>query len=195
MFSSSIALISTQDKNWFSHMRALMRQAGFKETRPFPKSPAILTQFRHGPLPFVFIDSGIAPADIKRSFAAVRAHADVNIRFLPIVVLTESRDANSILRFIELGCDDIVTMPLTAASLIERLKRQVGSPRDYFQTDTYFGPDRRQHDFSHSKTHEDRGKGDHFFRHFSIQRHLQHGISIIDTAVHYPNSEQVILPV
>ena len=193
MYSSSIAFLLTNDKSWSAHMHDLLLQAGFKESRMFPRNPAALTKHRNGPLPFVFIHSSVGPAYAQRAFTFIRAHTDASVRFLPIVVLTETRDAATILKFIELGCDDIITMPLTAAALMERLKRQVGHPLDYFQTDTYFGPDRRQHEATRDSTNEARGKGDHFFRHFSIQRHLQHGVTIIDTDVHYPAESTWVL--
>ncbi len=195
MFSNSIALVSTNDRDWFSRMRVLMRQAGLKETRPFPKSRESLTQFRNGPLPFVFVDASLSADEVREVFAAVRTHAELPVRFLPIIVLSRSREAQIILHHIELGCDDIVTMPLTAAALLERLKRQVAGVRDYFQTESYFGPDRRRHELGRTGTREDRGSGDHPFRHFTIERSAQHGISVIGSQMHRPSTEQIVLPV
>ena len=35
------------------------------------------------------------------------------------------------------------TSLILAANLIDRLKHQIGRPKDYYQTSNYFGPDRR----------------------------------------------------
>lgn len=187
MFGNSVALVLTHDKNWFAHLHALVLQAGFKESRVFPDTGSSLSQFRRGPLPFIFIHAGISPQEVQRAFLNVRAHSDVAVRFLPIIVVTENGSAQSILRFIQMGCDDIVTLPLTAGGLIARLKHQLNRTKDYFQTDSYFGPDRRQHALTRNATHSGRGHGEHFYRHFSIQRHVQRGVSIVSTDVHFPS--------
>jgi len=195
MFSDSIALVSTDNKTWFAHIRSLMQQAGFRHTRRFPKDPGTLGRFGSGPLPFVFVDAATPADKVRRDFATVRAHAELQVRFLPIIVLSETRAAQTIMFYLELGCDDIITMPLTAAALLGRLRRQVGHVRHYFETESYFGPDRRQNEFTRPRSNDTRGRGDHYFSHFTIERSLQRGISIIDTEVHHPETERVILPV
>ena len=195
MFSDSIALVSTDNKAWFAHIRTLMHQAGFKHTRRFPKDPGMLSRFGSGPLPFVFVDAAMPADKVRQDFAKVRAHAELQVRFLPIIVLSETRVAQTIMYYLGLGCDDIVTMPLTAAALLDRLKHQVGHVRHYFETESYFGPDRRQSEFLRPPSYEARGKGDHYFSHFTIERSLLRGISIIDTEVHDPDTERVMLPV
>ncbi len=195
MFFDSIALVSTDNKTWFTHIRALMHQTGFKHTRRFPKDPGALSRFGSGPLPFVFIDAATSADKVRHDFAMVRTHAELQVRFLPIIVLSETRAAQTILSYLDLGCDDIVTMPLTGAALLERLKRQVGHVRHYFQTETYFGPDRRQNERGRPGSTDARGRGNHYFSHFTIERSPRRGISIIDTEVHHPAIEQVLLPV
>lgn len=173
-------------------MYNLMRQAGFKDTRQFPNNGSMLSEFRHGPLPFIFVHSTLPIALAQTSFLAVRTHPDVSLRFLPIIVIAEKCDTRKLLQFIQLGCDDIITMPLTAANILTRLKHQVGVGKDYYQTETYFGPDRRQHKITVNRTHSGRGKGDHFFRHFLIQRHVTRGITILNTEVHFPADRQQV---
>lgn len=192
MFGNSTAIVHTQDKNWFVHMYNLMRQAGFKDTRHFPNNGTMLSEYRRGPLPFIFIHSSLPLERAQNTFMTVRTHPDVSLRFLPIIVISEGCDTQKLLRFIQLGSDDIITMPVTAASILARIKHQIDMPKDYYQTETYFGPDRRQHKITKHKTHSGRGKDDHFFRHFLIQRHAARGITILSTEVHFPaNQPQV----
>jgi DNA-binding response OmpR family regulator len=189
MFGNSTAIVHTQDKNLFVHMYNLMRQAGFKDTRRFPNNGTMLSEFRRGPLPFIFLHSALPLERALSSFTAVRTHPDVTLRFLPMIVIAESCDTQKLIQFIQLGCDDIITMPITAASILARIKHQIDAPKDYFQTESYFGPDRRQHAIIKNKSHSGRGKGDHYFRHFLIQRHAVRGTSILSSEVHFPANQ------
>lgn len=186
MFAHSTALLLTNDKNWYARMHTLVMQTGFKEARAFPENPAALAEFHRGPLPFIFVCSNLRPDDLRCAFLAVRSHADLSIRFMPIIMLTEQNDMPTIMKFINLGCDDVITMPRTALQMVDRLKQQVGRPRDYFQTDSYFGPDRRRFGTATTATDSTRGGGRHFFRHFTIQRDLRRGITILNTEVFSP---------
>jgi hypothetical protein len=87
-------------------------------------------------------------------------HPDVCLRFLPIIEIADGCDSQKLLRFVQFGCDDIVTMPLTSASVLARLEPQIESPKDHCQTETDFGPDRRQHKIAQNRSHSGRGQGD-----------------------------------
>lgn len=187
MFGNSIALVQTHDKYWFAHLHSLVRQAGFKESRVFPENSATLSQYRRGPVPFIFVHAGAKPAAVLKVFTSVRSHPDVCVRFLPIIAVTDTGAAATVMRFIQMGCDDVVSLPLTAASLIDRLKRQIGRPRAYYQTRSYFGPDQRP---SGSSSQNGSGGDEQFFRHFMIQRHVQRGVTILSTDVHFPSGKE-----
>lgn len=186
MFHSSSAIVQTHDRNWFNHLQQMLRQASFSDIRHFPNTSDTFSEFRRGPLPFIFLHSTVPPEESQKAIKLIRSHNDINVRFLPIIVIAEKGDAERLISFIQQGCDDIILSPFTVGQMLQRLRLQLNRPRDFYQTVSYFGPDRRLHALTKSRAHGGRGHGDHFYRHFSIQRHQLHGIKILSTEAHIP---------
>ena len=67
-----------------------------------------------------------------------------------------------------MGFDDVIAMPYTGSDLSERIFRQVGRTHTYYETATYFGPDRRNRDGNPRSLDSDHGGGQ--FRRIEIVR-------------------------
>ena len=102
---------------------------------------------------------------------------------MPIIALSENPEEQMVRSLIVRGVDDIVTLPAEGNSFAGRLRQQIDQPLHYFQTDTYFGPDRRR---SNDRGHpERRGGQNHTFQHFIIQRNPSNGIRVVFAQTHY----------
>ena len=186
-----MVLVHTEDKNWYVHMYNLARQMGLRECQPFSNKTLSLTRYRRGPMPFILLHSNTTESKLIEAVASVRAHNELILRFLPIIMISEETGSQNVLKYIQMGCDDIVLHPCTAATLAARFAQQLDRPIDFYQTETYFGPDRRTRELLDKRKVKNqglRGSGEHFFRLFVIQRHASRGTSIQSTQACLPNN-------
>jgi hypothetical protein len=76
-----------------------------------------------------------------------------------------------------MGFDDIIALPYSAGDLSERILRQVGRTHTYYETATYFGPDRRNRTGHERSTDSDHGGGQ--FRRIEIVRNPESGVAVL----------------
>ena len=117
----------------------------------------------------------------------VRADGDDNVKYMPIIMLTEERSERVVQSYLTQGCDDIILYPSTVRLMTRRLRLQVNQPHDYFETSTYFGPDRRRGETGPG--HPDRREGmASFYRHIEIRRDLRGGVKILSSHTFEPQA-------
>jgi hypothetical protein len=76
--------------------------------------------------------------------SVIRASRDDNVRYSPIILFTDDCSFETYLSFIELGFDDVLTLPDKKEMLIKRLEAQINTDHTYYETANYLGPDRRR---------------------------------------------------
>lgn len=125
-----------------------------------------------------FLFAAVPDVDTLRGVAeAIRFSPSRRIRFSPLIYFSESPHVETITRCINMGFDDIITMPFTRARMAERIERQVGQNLVYYETPGYFGPDRRDRVTAPRRAGETRIGGQ--FRRLEIVRNLLTGISVV----------------
>lgn len=118
----------------------------------------------------------ISPELLRHAIGAIRA--DGRFRFNPAVVVVGECSETEALRYINLGFDDILLLPQSARVIERRLSRQLGTPVSYFETDTYFGPDRRRANVLSAAQRDLRTPGRHRHVRYLIQR-SGHGVDVL----------------
>ena len=108
---------------------------------------------------------------------AIRFCPSRRVRFSPLIYFSESPSIDSITRCINMGFDDVITMPFTRARLAERIDRQIGQSHIYYETPGYFGPDRRDRVTAPKRAAESRMGGQ--FRRLEIVRNLVTGVNVV----------------
>jgi hypothetical protein len=108
---------------------------------------------------------------------AIRFCPSRRVRFSPLIYFSESPSIDAITRCINMGFDDVITMPFTRARLVDRIDRQIGQSHVYFETQGYFGPDRRDRVTSPKRPAETRLGGQ--FRRLEIVRNLLTGVNVV----------------
>lgn len=93
-------------------------------------------------MPFFLFHCGVNGMLLRDTLARIRTSEQY--RFSPAILVAGDCSAEDISRYIALGFDDIVNLPGAAGAIEKRLARQLGTPLHYFETATYFGPDRRR---------------------------------------------------
>lgn len=106
--------------------------------------------FRSEPLPadqrvtFFLVDYQLSEPSLRSIIASVRSNRQDVIRYAPIVLFLRDGPYQDMLRFIQLGFDDVIALPDKREELSSRLRAQLRDDIVYFETDTYLGPDRRR---------------------------------------------------
>ncbi|MBO6633648.1 MAG: response regulator, partial [Parvibaculum sp.] len=64
--------------------------------------------------------------------------------FVPIIMVSGHTDLASVERARDIGVTEFLSKPISARSLYERLIQVLDRPRQFVETPTYRGPDRRR---------------------------------------------------
>ena len=182
MFRNCNAYTIASESEWHGRLSGIMQQVGFRRCTRLEAAGRMDAAMSKA-LSFLIIHSSKSRDLISRVASAVRKSDEDHIRFMPIVVLLDASRESEVVEFINLGCDDIIIYPCTPQVLSKRLELQVTTKREYFETDTYFGPDRRIPQFD--KAHPDRkGGAGSFYKKIVIKRDLSGKVTRVSETEH-----------
>lgn len=119
------------------------RGLGFAGVSPFATMAQAEQQMQTTPLCFFLFAATENLQSLRGIAEAVRFSTVRRLRFSPLIYFAESPSVEVISACLNMGFDDIITMPFTRKRVIERVSRQVGQNLVYYETASYFGPDRR----------------------------------------------------
>lgn len=95
-------------------------------------------------LNYFLVHHQLGPAALEAVLRSVRTSIIDDVRFAPVVLFAADGPFEEYLKYIDMGFDDIVTLPEKAVIVEQRLLAQLDTEHMYFETATYFGPDRRR---------------------------------------------------
>lgn len=124
-------------------LRDMAVRLGFETVLPFGGMASAEQQTAQTPLLFFFFAAVDDPATLKDAAAAIRFHPSRKLRCSPLIYFSESPSAAAIKLCAAMGFDDVITLPFIQARVEERIARQIDRTQVYFESPTYFGPDRR----------------------------------------------------
>lgn len=128
------------------------------------------------PITFMFVHYRVGDAVLDSIIRTVR-RGDRNTRFSPIIVIANDCDFELILHLVDMGVDDVISLPEKRDVLVQRLAGQLWSEHVYVETAEYFGPDRRRLE---QPSHEDeRRAGPAGHARYHIQRIPDFGTKIV----------------
>jgi CheY-like chemotaxis protein len=121
--------------------------------------------------PVVFFLVHVAmPDSAKRSLLEqLRKSGTDRLRYAPAIILTPDGPAETVLRHVDLGFDDVIIIPERRDVLTGRLSKQLTSPPTYIRTSEYLGPDRRRME-KPGDPGDPRREGGHPFSRLTIKR-------------------------
>lgn len=177
MFENSIAFTVSPSREGQWRLAEFTEQAGFARTAAY-RNVHLLAQQRNVLLPFCLIE-GTTPLDyIKETVVDIRSSPEIDVAFMPIVLMTDELSEAFISGCINVGFDDIIALPCRTADFAKRVKHQMETQLDYFKTASYFGPDRRRGKVNNN--HPDRrGGAGYAFEKFVIRRNRRSGVKIL----------------
>jgi CheY-like chemotaxis protein len=160
----------------------LAKGLGFDAVVPYQGVAAAEQQTTRTPLLFFLCAATPEMRSLKAVADAIRFFPSPGIRFSPLIYFDESPSLEVIRQCIAMGFDDVITLPFTRERVEERLLRQVDRPQVYFETPSYFGPDRRDR-LESEPVHSLRGTGGQF-RRLEIIRNPLRGVHVLRDDVH-----------
>jgi len=116
-------------------------------------------------------------AQLRPVADAIRFSPSRQVRFSPMVYCAEELSVETTMACINMGFDDIVALPQSKAKLRQRLNRQIGQNLVFYETQGYFGPDRRNRVAQRAQQVPNRLGGP--FRRLEIVRNLLDGVSVL----------------
>ncbi len=102
---------------------------------------------RPGPtITYFFLDYRLRDEELIDTISAIRAERSSRLCYSPIILFTADRAAETVVRYVRFGFDDVISLPARRDELAERLADQLHVEHVYIETKDYFGPDRRRLD-------------------------------------------------
>lgn len=155
----------------------LARGLGFAGVSPFSAMAQAEQQTQTTPLCFFLFAATENLQSLRGVAEAVRFSSVRRLRFSPLIYFAESPSVEAINACLNMGFDDIITMPFTRQRVLERVARQVGQNLVYYETPSYFGPDRRGRGGAPLERQDCRKGGQ--FRRLEIVRSLAGGVNVL----------------
>lgn len=158
-------------------LHELARAVGFSTVERYAGLAHAERQLRDIPLAFFLCAEVSDLATLKPTADAIRFSPSLGLRFSPLIYFSRSLSVECIRQCIRMGFDDVIALPYANGDLSERIFRQVGRPQVYYETATYFGPDRRNR-MGHPRSSEsDHGGGQ--YRRIEIVRNPMTGVDVL----------------
>ncbi|UYN99191.1 MAG: hypothetical protein KIT02_14885 [Devosia sp.] len=160
------------------------RSVGFEGTAPFSGLSQAAHQLAHTPICFFLFAATKNLSPYRQVADSIRFSANRRLRFSPMIYFTDAASAEEIGACINMGFDDIITMPFSRQRVIDRLARQIGTPLTYYETASYFGPDRRGRGQLPDRGADTRLSMGGQHRRIEIVRHISTGVSVLSDSRH-----------
>ncbi|OJX54975.1 MAG: hypothetical protein BGO81_00565 [Devosia sp. 66-22] len=156
----------------------LAHAVGFESVQRYQGLARADRQVSKTPLVFFLCAPTKDVRSLKPMADAVRFSPSLKLRFLPLIYFAIDPSVDTVKQCIAMGFDDVIALPIGGVDVSDRIARQIGRIQTYYETSTYFGPDRRNRTGGPSRsTGSDHGGGQ--FRRIEIVRNPETGIDVI----------------
>ena len=95
---------------------------------------------------YFFLDYRMRDEELVDTLAAIREERSSRLCYSPVILFTADQVAETVVRYVRFGFDDVISLPARRDELAERLADQLYGEQLYIETKDYFGPDRRRLD-------------------------------------------------
>jgi hypothetical protein len=151
---------------------------GFESVQRYQGLARAESQTARTPLVFFLCAPTKDVKTLKPMADAVRFSPGLKLRFLPLIYFAVEPSLDDVKQCIAMGFDDVIALPIGGDDVSERIARQIGRIQTYYETATYFGPDRRNRTGGAARsTGSDHGGGQ--FRRIEIMRNPETGIDVL----------------
>ena len=124
-------------------VQGMLRGFGAGKMLEVENMDAAVAALRSNRIDVILCDGGLPPDGGFTLTRSIRRDAASEHRSIPILLMTSDTRETTIKQGRDAGANMVVAKPLSPANLYDRLAWVAFNPRQYIDTATYFGPDRR----------------------------------------------------
>ncbi|CAN7271840.1 response regulator [Devosia sp. LjRoot16] len=144
MFESCRAYVMAANLRDSLALETVAHQLGFGEVVCGLGNPAYAGRSATS-ITYFFLDYRMRDEELVDTISAIRAERTSQLCYSPIILFTTDRAAETVVRYVRFGFDDVISLPARRDELAERLADQLRE-QVYIETKDYLGPDRRRLD-------------------------------------------------
>lgn len=194
MLQHCVANLVARTENQIKSLEDIARSAEFGEAKTVLSRRAFATYERGCILNFFFIHYHLGDSLMNAVISSIRGSSDLEVKFAPIILFTTDLSFEDYLNYIRLGFDDVITLPEKREMIKARLNNQVAHDIEYFETATYFGPDRRRMEIEPPNGVQ-RSNVPHSHVKYVFRRNPASGTKLLQRIVNLPlNQEKTMRP-
>ena len=124
-------------------IHGMLRSFGANKVMEVRDSTGVMQALSNQKIDVLVCDARLPPHGGLKITHAIRRNAENENRTVPILIMTSDTREVTIRSARDMGANMVIAKPLSPASLFDRLAWVAFNPRQFVDTDTYFGPDRR----------------------------------------------------
>ena len=125
-------------------LRALLLAFGFSDVHTAKCGESAMKSLKSLEPDFIICDYNMAPMNGVEFIQTLRCDEENPNRFVPIIMLTGHTELSTILAARQAGATEFLAKPVSPQSLYKRIEMVIERPRDFVETKSFFGPDRRR---------------------------------------------------
>jgi hypothetical protein len=152
-------------------------QLGFAPVLAYGGLAAAERQAGETPVCFFLFSEVDDPTSIRSTAEAIRFCPRATIRFSPLIYFCKNPSRETLAACMAMGFDDVIALPMNEARLKQRVMGHLDGAVTYFETSSYFGPDRRRN-LKNPSLQAERRKGGHY-RLMEIRRSAAKGVAVL----------------
>lgn len=126
-----------------SEIKTILHHEGFRDMTETDSMAVVRETVDADDIDLLIIDHAFQSGDVCKLIRDIRNHRLGNNPFIVIVTMVQDPSKEQLMAIIDAGSDDLVLKPLTADTLVKRLKYLVVDRKKFVVTSNYIGPTRR----------------------------------------------------
>ena len=142
-FSNTRLLIADSGKQNRTEIRNILFHEGFRDITDSDNYEFVREQVAENNVDLLIVDYEFPKGDVCKLIKEIR-HDDIgNNPFVVIIALAFDPEKEDIMRIIDSGSDDVLLKPISAGSVVKRIKFFANERKKFVVTSDYIGPTRR----------------------------------------------------
>lgn len=130
-----------------AHSVQLLRQVfailGIRRVQSAPETTTAIDLLRTHVFGAVFCDEHLGETDPETFAFAARRTPDVRDPMVPIFLVSSGPRRRDVEAARDIGFTDVLARPLSASTVLRKLRNAIANPRPFIVANDFFGPDRR----------------------------------------------------
>lgn len=143
-------LVVDDSKDTLVLITQMLRSFGVGQVENASDAPSALAILRLKRFDLIICDWQMKPVDGVRFTQLVRRSPDSRNSLIPIIMLTAHGAPDLVLEARDAGITEFLVKPVSPATLLSRIVSVFKFPRDFIETESFSGPDRRRKVTSHA---------------------------------------------